>query len=568
MPSAPVFSPDGGPWPSRAADGTAAPTSTSCRWPAERPRRSRRGKATPARPGRPTARPSSSARPERALGGLSGGSGRHRPRPGHHRLAACQGRVTVSPDGLTIAYAKDDARQVGHVVVQTVADGAERVLDDGAGESDPAFDATGPAPRRRHPRPRRPRDRHPRRGDRRAGPAGSPTRRRGRGRPRLRPLSPAMRRERAFLLASLFHRDLDLERLRAQAAGPLDWALDGRAARPAAAVPLLWNAVAATGLEAALPGGAPRRPCAPEAEANAVQTALHLATLARLSTALRGAGVEALALKGVAARPCLDPAYRPLRHLSDLDLLLRAAGHRGGRRGAARAGGPGLRGGARPRRAPPHRRRPARLRDHQPGRLPARRRRRRAPPGRGRRAGRPAPRRSSRSSHGPAPCPGAASRSWSRTWPTRPASSATTCCATTATSRASLRATWPTWRRWPRLGADLAEAARRFDRPGLRPGGGEPGAGGVGPPRRGPAVAAPPRARASAASRRAGSGSPPASSASSASSGWCAARGLRFLFPPRRYLEARLGERSRGVPLPLLHLRRLGRALTRIFRAR
>lgn len=54
-----------------------------------------------------------------------------------------QGRVSVSPDGQRLAFTRNDDAQVGHVVIHELADGAERILYDGAGESDPAFDGTG-----------------------------------------------------------------------------------------------------------------------------------------------------------------------------------------------------------------------------------------------------------------------------------------------------------------------------------------------------------------------------------------------------------------------------------------
>lgn len=128
-------------------------------------------------------------------------------------------------------------------------------------------------------------------------------------------------RETAFLLSSLFVRHLDLARLRALAASPLDWAWMVAAARPAAVVPLLWNAVVAAEVEARVEPGV-REALREEAEANAMQGALTLATLARLSGALAAAGVEALALKG-SALVLLAPDYLPLRHMSDLDLLVR-----------------------------------------------------------------------------------------------------------------------------------------------------------------------------------------------------------------------------------------------------
>jgi Tol biopolymer transport system component len=49
----------------------------------------------------------------------------------------------VSPDGLSIAFTQNDVASIGHVVIHTLADGAERILFAGAGESDPAFDASG-----------------------------------------------------------------------------------------------------------------------------------------------------------------------------------------------------------------------------------------------------------------------------------------------------------------------------------------------------------------------------------------------------------------------------------------
>jgi hypothetical protein len=128
-------------------------------------------------------------------------------------------------------------------------------------------------------------------------------------------------RETAFLLSSLFVRDLDLARLRALGEAPLDWERMAAAAHPAAVVPILWNAVTAAGLEARLPP-ALRERLQEAAEANAMQGALYLSTLARLSSALRAAGIDALPLKG-SALVLLAPDYLPLRHMSDLDVLIR-----------------------------------------------------------------------------------------------------------------------------------------------------------------------------------------------------------------------------------------------------
>ncbi len=129
--------------------------------------------------------------------------------------------------------------------------------------------------------------------------------------------------ETSFLLSSLLVRHLDLPRLRALAAGPLDWERMAEAAAPVAVAPLLWNAVVAAGVEAQVPPGVRER-LREEAEAGAMQGAMSLASLARLAAALEAAGVEALALKG-AALVLLDPGYLPLRHMSDLDLLVRPA---------------------------------------------------------------------------------------------------------------------------------------------------------------------------------------------------------------------------------------------------
>lgn len=130
-------------------------------------------------------------------------------------------------------------------------------------------------------------------------------------------------RQTSFLLSSLLVRHLDLDRLRSLAAGPLDWGRMAAAAAPVAVAPLLWNAVVAAGVEARVPPGVRER-LRERAEAGAAQGALGLASLARLSSALAAAGVEALALKG-AALVLLAPDYLPLRHMSDLDLLVRPA---------------------------------------------------------------------------------------------------------------------------------------------------------------------------------------------------------------------------------------------------
>jgi hypothetical protein len=336
-----------------------------------------------------------------------------------------------------------------------------------------------------------------------------------------------------------------------------------RAARPAALAPLLWNAISAAGLEASLPAPT-RQALRDEAEANAMQTALYLATLARTTTALSAAGVEALALKG-APLALASPGYRPLRHLSDLDLLLRPDAFDAA---VAALQGLGARVNAEERDLDGRLITGDDLRGFDTNSpasyvldgvlielhqdlvgLP----------------GDPLP-----------PIDPLFARATRTTWrgaeilvPDLADQAGILCLHVLRHHRDEPRLA-------PRhvadleallaLGADLTEAARRFDRPCAAP--------------VAESLALLEAARRAAAGR---SGLLPGRCERGLSPGWqrvskrklllvaklrlLRGEGLRFLFPPRRYLEARLGERARGVPLPLLHLRRLARAVTRLFRA-
>jgi hypothetical protein len=128
------------------------------------------------------------------------------------------------------------------------------------------------------------------------------------------------RPERAFLLSSLLFRELDAGHSRALVGGGLDWAALVAAARVTGVVPLLANAVAAVG------GGARSREVPAELlhdalGRNAAENALLVREVAGIDAVLRGNGIEAIVLKG-AALAASDPAYAPLRHMKDVDLLV------------------------------------------------------------------------------------------------------------------------------------------------------------------------------------------------------------------------------------------------------
>jgi hypothetical protein len=128
--------------------------------------------------------------------------------------------------------------------------------------------------------------------------------------------------ERAFLLSSLPGRELDVGRLRALAAGGLDWAALEATARATGVVQLLANALESIGPEAPVPAGIADR-LRGALEQNAARNALLASDLRAIDAALRAAGIEAVVLKG-AALVALDADYAPLRAMSDVDLLVPA----------------------------------------------------------------------------------------------------------------------------------------------------------------------------------------------------------------------------------------------------
>jgi hypothetical protein len=123
--------------------------------------------------------------------------------------------------------------------------------------------------------------------------------------------------ERRFLLGAL----LGLHR-QGEEVGPLDWERLLAFARRSGLAGITWAAASARGPQ---PGRAPSLELLRhEAIRDAAQTTLTLHAFARVSRLLEAAGVESMALKGVALA-AVDPAYAPLRHVSDLDLLVRTS---------------------------------------------------------------------------------------------------------------------------------------------------------------------------------------------------------------------------------------------------
>ena len=113
--------------------------------------------------------------------------------------------------------------------------------------------------------------------------------------------------EQRFLLRAVLQ-------LPAEQPEPLDWEAVARAARWHGIAALAWRtAVGVDALETL------RGPALDEA----AQTALHVSAFARTTRVLRAAGLDGMALKGVAL-VATDPAYQSLRMVSDLDLLVRA----------------------------------------------------------------------------------------------------------------------------------------------------------------------------------------------------------------------------------------------------
>lgn len=129
------------------------------------------------------------------------------------------------------------------------------------------------------------------------------------------------RRERAFLIGSLFHRHLDVEAIRRDTGAGIDWASVAAAAARAGMEPSVWNAAQEAGVEGNIPS-ALRERLASAHQRNTAANAATLALLGRVQRQLAALGIEALPLKG-AALLLLDPALLPLRHVDDLDLLVR-----------------------------------------------------------------------------------------------------------------------------------------------------------------------------------------------------------------------------------------------------
>jgi len=129
------------------------------------------------------------------------------------------------------------------------------------------------------------------------------------------------RRERAFLLGSLFHRHLDLEAIRRETGEGFDWSALGAAAAPAGLGPSAWNAAREAGIVERIPAELRER-LAAAYDRNTASNAATLALLRRAQRVLAERGVEALPLKGAAVM-LHEPGLVPLRHMDDLDLLVR-----------------------------------------------------------------------------------------------------------------------------------------------------------------------------------------------------------------------------------------------------
>lgn len=129
--------------------------------------------------------------------------------------------------------------------------------------------------------------------------------------------------ERAFILGALFTTRLDVERLRALAAGGLRWRALARAATRAGLAPAVAQAAAEAGVLEEAPAEA-REALDAALWQNAAQNGALLALLGQLMEALEAGGVKALPLKG-AALLLRYPALVPVRAVSDVDLLVRPA---------------------------------------------------------------------------------------------------------------------------------------------------------------------------------------------------------------------------------------------------
>lgn len=146
----------------------------------------------------------------------------------------------------------------------------------------------------------------------------------------MRPTPPLPPVERAFLLGALFHGALDLPRLRALAAGPIDWPALVAAAEAHFLGAVLFDSLHAAGVAASVPA-----PLLARLRAEAARVATRNATLLRAAgracQLLAAGGVEVTALKGTGLA-VHAPRYFSVRYQNDVDLLVA----RGQVRGAAR----------------------------------------------------------------------------------------------------------------------------------------------------------------------------------------------------------------------------------------
>jgi hypothetical protein len=127
--------------------------------------------------------------------------------------------------------------------------------------------------------------------------------------------------ERAFLLGALFHGSLDLPRLQALAAGPLDWARLGAVIDAYQLSALLFDSIHAAGVAALVPAKLLERLRA-QAALVATRNATLLHAAGRASRLLAAGGVEGLVLKGTGLA-LHAPRYFGVRLQSDVDLLVR-----------------------------------------------------------------------------------------------------------------------------------------------------------------------------------------------------------------------------------------------------
>ena len=126
--------------------------------------------------------------------------------------------------------------------------------------------------------------------------------------------------ERRFVLRALLG-------LPGEGVGQLDWEGLLAFATKAGLSGLTWAAASAASLDERVLDPASSTAVARlrhQAIRDAARMTLTLHTFGRLTRLLGGAGVEAMPLKGVAIA-AVDPSYAPLRRVSDLDLLVRAA---------------------------------------------------------------------------------------------------------------------------------------------------------------------------------------------------------------------------------------------------